>query len=303
MDWIPVVLALGVLGVVGLIFGILLEVADKKLAVEVDPRISKVGEALGGANCGACGYAGCAALAEAIVSGEAKPNACPAANMAAISEALGITVEEGEKMVARVICQGHNGVAKERYKYDGYTSCATAASMAGGPKECAYACIGLGDCMRVCSFGAISMNNGIASIDPNVCVACGNCEKACPRSAIRIIPAETKVLVLCRNKDIGRVARAMITRYGMSDDFGMVALETVNNQYLGGDTSLACSAETAAKIDRDVVAMIGDAYKKAEAIIKENRTAMDALAAYLLEKETITGEEFMDILGKQEQNA
>ena len=100
-----------------------------------------------------------------------------------------------------------------------------------------------------------------------------------------------------------RLARAMITRYGMSDDFGMVALETVNNQYLGGDTSLACSAETAAKIDRDVVAMIGDAYKKAEAIIKENRAAMDALAAYLLEKETITGEEFMDILGKQKQNA
>ena len=100
-----------------------------------------------------------------------------------------------------------------------------------------------------------------------------------------------------------RLARAMITRYGMSDDFDMVALETVNNQYLGGDTSLACSAETAAKIDRDVVAMIGDAYKKAEAIIKENRAAMDALAAYLLEKETITGEEFMDILGKQEQNA
>ena len=100
-----------------------------------------------------------------------------------------------------------------------------------------------------------------------------------------------------------RLARAMITRYGMSDDFGMVALETVNNQYLGGYMSLACSAETAAKIDRDVVAMIGDAYKKAEAIIKENRTAMDALAAYLLEKETITGEEFMDILGKQEQNA
>ena len=100
-----------------------------------------------------------------------------------------------------------------------------------------------------------------------------------------------------------KLARAMITRYGMSDEFGMVALETVNNQYLGGVPSLACSAETAAKIDRDVVAMIGDAYKKAEAIIKENRTAMDALAAYLLEKETITGEEFMDILSKQEQNA
>ena len=97
-----------------------------------------------------------------------------------------------------------------------------------------------------------------------------------------------------------KLARAMITRYGMSDDFGMVALETVNNQYLGGDTSLACSAETAAKIDRDVVAMIGDAYKKAEAIIKENRAVMDALAAYLLEKETITGSEFMKILQDKE---
>ncbi len=100
-----------------------------------------------------------------------------------------------------------------------------------------------------------------------------------------------------------KLARAMITRYGMSDDFGMVALETVNNQYLGGDTSLACSAETAAKIDRDVVAMIGDAYKKAEAIIKENRAVMDTLAGYLLEKETITGDEFMEILNRKALNA
>ncbi len=97
-----------------------------------------------------------------------------------------------------------------------------------------------------------------------------------------------------------KLARAMITRYGMSDNFGMVALETVGNQYLGGDASLACSAETAAKIDREVVTMISDAYKKAESIIKENRAIMDALADYLLEKETITGEEFMEILNKQE---
>ena len=208
MNWIPVLLAFGVLGIVGLIFGILLEIADKKLSVEVDPRIGKVAEALGGANCGACGYAGCAAFAEAVVKGEAQPNGCAAANLAAISEALGITVEEKEKMVARVICQGHSGVAVERYKYDGYTSCAVAASMSGGPKMCSYACIGLGDCMRVCKFGAISMDNGIANIDPNVCVACGNCEKACPRSAIKIVPADAKVQVLCRNKDVGRVARA-----------------------------------------------------------------------------------------------
>ena len=98
-----------------------------------------------------------------------------------------------------------------------------------------------------------------------------------------------------------KLARAMITRYGMSDDFGMVALETVNNQYLGGDTSLACSAETAAKIDKEVVAMIAEAYQKAKRIISENRPVMDKLAAYLLEKETITGEEFMEILNEEEQ--
>ena len=100
-----------------------------------------------------------------------------------------------------------------------------------------------------------------------------------------------------------KLARAMITRYGMSDNFGMVALETVGNQYLGGDASLACSAETAAKIDHEVVDMISDAYKKAENIIKENRAIMDTLANYLLEKETITGEEFMEILNKQENTA
>ncbi len=208
MNWIPVIFAFGVLGIMGLVFGIMLTVADKKLAVETDPRIAKVREALGGANCGACGYAGCDAFAEAVVLGKAKPNGCPAGNAAAVGEALGIKVEEGEKMVARVICQGHNGIAKERYEYDGYRSCTAAAAMAGGPKMCSFACIGLGDCMKSCAFGAISMENGIAHIDENKCKACGNCIDTCPRSAIRLVPAEAKVMVLCRNSDTGRVARA-----------------------------------------------------------------------------------------------
>ncbi|WP_312060620.1 ATP-dependent zinc metalloprotease FtsH [Anaerotignum sp.] len=93
-----------------------------------------------------------------------------------------------------------------------------------------------------------------------------------------------------------RMARAMITRYGMSEEFGMVALETVNNQYLGGDTTLACSNETAAKIDKAVIEMIREAHDKAYGIISENREKMDEIAAYLLEKETITGDEFMEIL-------
>ncbi len=95
-----------------------------------------------------------------------------------------------------------------------------------------------------------------------------------------------------------KLARAMITRYGMSDDFDMVAMETVNNQYLGGDTSLACSADTQAEIDRQVVALIKKQHDKAIKILTDNRDKLDELAKFLYEKETITGEEFMDILNK-----
>ena len=96
-----------------------------------------------------------------------------------------------------------------------------------------------------------------------------------------------------------RMARAMITRYGMSDEFGMVAMETVTNQYLGGDTSLTCSAETQTEIDKLVVAEVKREYAKAVSILEENRAKLDALAAHLYEKETITGEEFMAILNAQ----
>ena len=100
-----------------------------------------------------------------------------------------------------------------------------------------------------------------------------------------------------------KLARAMITRYGMSRDFDMVALETVRNQYLGGDASLTCSGETAAEVDRQVVELVKKQHEKAASILLENREKLDELAKFLYEKETITGEEFMDILGKQEQNA
>ena len=96
-----------------------------------------------------------------------------------------------------------------------------------------------------------------------------------------------------------KLARAMITRYGMSRDFDMVAMETVQNQYLGGDTSLACSAETQAKIDQQVVALVKQQHEKALKLLTDNRAKLDELAAFLYEKETITGEEFMDILNKK----
>ena len=93
-----------------------------------------------------------------------------------------------------------------------------------------------------------------------------------------------------------KLARAMITRYGMSQDFDMVAMETVSNQYLGGDAALACSAETQAEIDRQVVALVKQQHEKATRILSENRAKLEEISKYLYERETITGEEFMDIL-------
>ena len=95
-----------------------------------------------------------------------------------------------------------------------------------------------------------------------------------------------------------KLARAMVTRYGMSDQFGMVALETVTNQYLGGDTSLACSSETAKAIDDEVIATVKAQYEKAMGILRDHAAKLNELAGYLLEKETITGEEFMEILNR-----
>ena len=102
----------------------------------------------------------------------------------------------------------------------------------------------------------------------------------------------TGVIILAATK----LARAMITRYGMSADFDMVAMETVTNQYLGGDTSMACSSETAARIDREVVELVKAQHAKATRILEENREKLDELARCLYEQETITGEQFMELL-------
>ena len=200
------------LGALGLVFGGLLTFSAKKVHVQVDERIEKVKECLGGANCGACGYAGCDAFAVAVVEGKAPVNGCGPAGekgVQRISEIMGQKVLSTEKMVARVLCHGEKGVAMERYAYDGYKSCAVAASLAGGPKDCRFACIGLGDCQDKCMFDAISMENGIARIDPEKCTACGACVKACPRSVISLMPLSQNIIVRCRNSDTARAARAV----------------------------------------------------------------------------------------------
>lgn len=210
MNWTSVFGAMLALGGIGLVFGAILSFAAKKFAVQTDPRVAQVRQNLGGANCGACGFAGCDQFAEAIVQGEASPNGCPAGGAKtakAIGEIMGISVDAVDDLVARVLCQGEHGVANDRYEYDGYKSCQMASKLSGGNKLCHYACLGLGDCQSVCKFDAIHIEEGLAQINPAKCTACGMCEKTCPRGVIRLLPRDASVIVRCRNSDTGRVAR------------------------------------------------------------------------------------------------
>jgi RnfABCDGE-type electron transport complex B subunit len=183
------------LGGLGVTFGVLLGYASKKFAVEVDPMVPLVRDALPGANCGGCGYAGCDALAKAMVGGAAAPNACPVGgNETAkkIGEILGLAVAEGDK-------------AAEKYNYYGVMDCQSAAIISGGgSKACSYGCLGLGSCVKVCEFGALSVHNGVAIVDEEKCTSCGMCIGACPKGLINIVPQEKRVRVMCNSKEKGK---------------------------------------------------------------------------------------------------
>ena len=202
-----------VLVVLGLAGGIILVLASKFMAVYEDPRIAQITECLAGANCGGCGYPGCAGCAAAILAGEAPVNACAPAgaeNAAAIAEIMGQSAPTGERQGAFVRCNG--GVnAKKRYDYVGVKDCISATKVAGGPLECQFGCLGFGSCVNACQFGAMSIGpNGAAVVDPDKCTACMACIKACPRHLIDLEPAsEKKVRVACANLDKGKAAMSV----------------------------------------------------------------------------------------------
>jgi len=199
------------LGVLGAICGLLLTLAYKKLNVEADPRIEQITECLGGANCGACGYAGCEAFAQAILEGKADPALCvsaPDERLKEIGKIMGIDVAPTQKKVAVVLCHGCDGIAKPRYTYDGLKSCLLASSMAGGPKLCEFSCVGLGDCVKACPFGALSIEKGLAKVNNELCTGCGTCIPVCPRSILELMPYTKKAIVRCKNTNVARVARA-----------------------------------------------------------------------------------------------
>ncbi len=196
------------LGGIGLVLGGVLAYASKVFAIETDPRISQVRDALPGANCGGCGYPGCDGCAAAIVAGKAPVNACPvggASTAKNISAIMGVEVGNSERKVARVICNGTHENAKKKFEYQGITDCRAAANVQGGDKGCPYGCLGLGTCEHLCPFDAIHVNEqGVAQVDIEKCTACGVCVAACPKDVIELVPESREVRVLCNSKDKGK---------------------------------------------------------------------------------------------------
>jgi len=200
-------------GSLGILFGAGLAYASRKFAVEVDPRVQKLVEALPGANCGGCGYPGCQGFAQALVKGEASPSDCaPGGNALAqrCAEILGIEVEAKEPVVAVVHCGGDCDKVGNRFEYIGLEDCRAATLVQGGPKECSYGCLGLGSCVRACPFDAIFMAaNGLPVVIAEKCTGCGNCVEACPKDLISLAPVSKKVHVLCRSRDKGAIVRKL----------------------------------------------------------------------------------------------
>ena len=200
------ILAPIVLTVLGIIFGTILAVASKVFAVEKDPREDAIVEILPGANCGGCGYPGCAGCAEAILAGKAPVTACAPAGAegaAKIAEIMGMEAPSGEKQVAHVLCNGGCN-AKDNFEYRGVKDCLAATKVCGGDaKACRYGCFGFGSCVAACKFDAIHVENGVAVVDKEKCTNCGACREACPRKLIVEVPYKQKVFVNCSNKDKG----------------------------------------------------------------------------------------------------
>lgn len=202
-----------ILGGVGLTFGTLITLADRKLRVWEDPRIETVTQLLPGANCGACGLAGCRAFAEAAVEGDVAPAKCTVMGeegVAVVAAYLGVDAGEADRKVARLLCAGGSDVAARRARYVGIESCAAAHAVGGGGKACSWGCLGLGDCQVVCDFDAIRMSaSDLPVVDPELCTACGDCVEACPLDLFQLIPVEQHLIVQCRSLLQGDAATAV----------------------------------------------------------------------------------------------
>ena len=219
-----ILIAIAILGGLGLVFGLVLAAASKVFYVETDPRLDQLNECLPGANCGGCGFAGCGAYAEAVLKGEAPVGKCASGgNEAAKAMAAIMGVEAGEvtRKVALVRCSGARTYdaegnltkgAKMKATYEGFHDCLAASRVGGsGPLSCKFGCLGYGSCTRVCKYGAISVKNGVAVVDEDLCVGCMACAQVCPRKVITAVEPDRNVVIGCNSLAKGAVTNRACT--------------------------------------------------------------------------------------------
>ncbi len=213
MDLTSIAIAIAGLGGLSLLFGIILAIANTRLAVQVSEEERKIRELLPGANCGACGFPGCEAYAKALAekTGEYAPNLCTVGGSETakeIGKILGIEVEETEPKMCVLRCKGGKDEAVERFEYVGPGDCRSNYILLGGNKACAYGCLGGGHCVSVCPFKAIKMGSDhLPKIDPGKCTACGICVKECPRQVLELIPKSQLVYLACKSLDKGKAVK------------------------------------------------------------------------------------------------
>ena len=200
--------------VIGVVAAVILYFVAQKFKVEEDPRIDEVEKLLPGANCGGCGFAGCRAMSEALVTRDNIASLyCPVAGgevMTSIANFLGKTAPEKAPQVATLLCGGTCQKRPKINHYDGALSCAVVNTFYIGETGCAFGCIGYGDCVQACKFGAMALNpeTGLVEIDPDKCTACGACVKTCPKGLIELRkkwPKNRAIYVACRSKNRGSV--------------------------------------------------------------------------------------------------
>lgn len=195
-------------GLIGAVLGAVLAYASKVFHVPVDPKVKKILEVLPNANCGACGYPGCAGFAEAVVTSGADISLCAPGGqevLEKIADIMGVEASSSKPMVAYCACNGTRENAADRFIYYGPQKCASAVFISGGHKACDYGCLGFGDCVEACNFDAMHMGkNGLPVVDDEKCVGCGACVKACPKGVMKMMPKDAKVYLACNSKAKGK---------------------------------------------------------------------------------------------------